>query len=116
MLEAVSCHAVIRYLERVLGLPVAEWLRGKDHLSENLKVEHCCEQAGLPVAAVRLSMLTPAVIRQMQRCDPQKAKVITSDGIFVVVEGRVITVLSPHMRAYRKKKYKPHKSRQLAEV
>lgn len=116
MLERVTCHAVVRYLERVLRLPVAEWLVGKEHLSENLRAEHCCERAGLPVAAVRLCMLTPPVIRQMNRNDPNKAKVITSDGIYVIAEGRLITVLGVSMQTYRKKKYKPHKSRQMEEV
>lgn len=116
MLEKVSFHSVIRYLERVLHLPVDEWLRGKEHLNEKDRAEHCCECAGLPVDAVRLTMLTPAVIRQMNRNDSHKAKVITAEAIFVVVEGRVVTVLALTMQAYRKKKYKPYKSRQLEEV
>lgn len=116
MLDRITCHAVIRYLERVLRLPVAEWLQGKEHLPENVKAEYCCARAGLPVAAVRLTMLTPPVIRQMNRFDPNKAKVITSDGIYVIADGRIITVLGVSMQAYRKKKYKPHKSRQLEEV
>ena len=116
MLERVSYHACVRYLERVLRLPVADWLSGKDHLNEKAKAEHCCECAGLPVDAVRLAMLTPPVIRQMNRYDANKAKVITTEAIFVVVEGRVVTVLALTMQAYRKKKYKPYKSRQLEEV
>lgn len=116
MLDRVSYHAAIRYLERVLRLPVDEWLRGKEHLNEKARAEHCCECAGLPVDAVRLAMLTPAVIRQMNRHDSHKAKVITTEAIFVVVEGRVVTVLGVAMQAYRKKKYKPYKSRQLEEV
>lgn len=116
MLERVSCHAVIRYLERVLHLPVAEWLLGCDHLPADLQEKICCERADLPTEAVRLAMLTPPVIRQMNRNDSRKAKVITSDAIYVVVSGRIITVLEPGMQPYRKKKYKPYKSRQLVEV
>ncbi|ASY64461.1 hypothetical protein SJ05684_c30370 [Sinorhizobium sojae CCBAU 05684] len=88
---------------------------GKEALGENIKAAHCCERAGLPVDAVRLSMLTEPVMRAM-RSRSQKTKVITREAIYVVTQGSLVTVLAPTMQAYRKKKYKAHKSRRLEEV
>lgn len=116
MLEAVSYHAVIRYLERVLCLPVSDWLREIGDVAEHIKAELCCERAGLPVSAVRLAMLTDPVLKAMRSRHCQKTKVITRDAIFVIMQGRIVTVLSPDMQAYRKKKYKAYKSRQMEEV
>jgi hypothetical protein len=116
VLLRVSHHSVIRYLERVLGLPVDEWLVGCDHLNDYGKAQIACERAGLPVDAVRLSMLIEPVLKAMQTRSSQKAKIITRDAIYVVTGGNLVTVLAPGMQAFRKRKYKAYKSRKLEEV
>jgi hypothetical protein len=116
LIYRVSSHAVIRYLERVLELPVDAWLKGKESLGEHIKAAHVCECAGLPVDAVRLSMLIDPVVKAMRSKSSQKAKVVTRDAIYVISDGNLITVLAPQMQAYRKVKYKAHKSRRLEEV
>ncbi|MDI7862556.1 hypothetical protein MRS76_11345 [Rhizobiaceae bacterium n13] len=116
MIQYVSFHAVVRYLDRVLGLPVDEWLAGLDHLPEDKRAQKACECAGLPVDAVRLCMLTEPVIRALRRPLSTKVHVITPEAIFIVQDGTLVTVLSPQMQRYRTKKYKAHKSNQLREV
>jgi len=96
MESSVSYHAVIRYLERVLGLPVADWLREIGDLTENLKAELCCERAGLPVAAVRQSVLIDpvkkAVIAGFQQV------IVRYDGYaYVVRSGKVVTIVTERM-------------------
>jgi hypothetical protein len=66
MLERVTYHACIRYLERVLGLPVDAWLIGREHWPENLRAQHCCERAGLPVDAVKAAILCEPVMRALR--------------------------------------------------
>lgn len=114
MLEAVSAHAVIRYLERVLRLPVAEWVRGVPMLDERKQAEYCCGRAGLTSQAVRLAILAPAVERALS-AGAIKAKVVTETAIYVVERGKVITVLTPEM-AKNHRRWKAFKSRQMEEV
>lgn len=100
MLERVTYHACVRYLERVLGLPVDEWLIGHDHLNEFDKAHLCCERAGLPVDAVKQSVLcTPvlhACLAGFKNC------VVRCDNLaYVIREGRVATILTDRMRDKR---------------
>lgn len=97
MIEAVSCHAVIRYLERVLGLPVAEWLAGADHLDEHARAELCCERAGLPVAAVRQSILSRPVIMAILAGFEQV--IVRYEGFaYVIRSGKLVTIVTERMR------------------
>lgn len=97
MLEAVSCHAVIRYLERVLGLPVAEWLAGADHLDEHARAELCCERAGLPVAAVRQSILNRPVVMAILAGFQQV--IVRYEGFaYVIRSGKLVTIVTERMR------------------
>jgi hypothetical protein len=96
----VTYHACIRYLERVLGLPVDEWLVGTGHLSEFDRALLCCERAGLPVDAVKQSVLCKPVlyacmagfVNCVVRCD---------NLAYVIREGRVATILTDRMRDKR---------------
>lgn len=97
MLEAVSCHAVIRYLERVLGLPVAEWLAGADHLDEHQRAVLCCERAGLPVAAVRQSILSRPVM--MAILAGFRQVIVRHEGFaYVIRSGKLVTIVTERMR------------------
>ena len=79
----------------MLGLPVAEWLAGKDHLPEHVKAEHCCARAGLPVAAVRSVIMSPAVSRVVAA---NLTAAIKHDGfIYIIERGGVLTVMTPRM-------------------
>lgn len=92
-MPSVSHHAVIRYLDRVLGLPVDEWLAGKEHMPEWQRCAICCERAGLPVDAVRATMMHPAIARVCAAGFDDVA--VRLDGfVYIVKEGVVITVLT----------------------
>jgi hypothetical protein len=96
----VTFHACIRYLERVLNLPVDEWLAGQDHLNEFDRAVLCCERAGLPVDAVKQSVLCKPVLyaclsgfqNVIVRCD---------NLAYVIRDGRVATILTERMRDKR---------------
>ncbi|MDQ0132643.1 hypothetical protein J2T08_000544 [Neorhizobium galegae] len=95
MLDRVSYHAVIRYLDRVLGLPVDEWLVGMDHLAEDRKARLCCQRAGLPVDAVRNAILSPIVFLAVRSGISGAVK---HDGfVFVLQRGSVLTVMPQRM-------------------
>jgi hypothetical protein len=97
MLEAVSYHAVIRYLERVLGLPVSDWLADVGDVAENLKAEFCCERAGLPVSAVRQSVLIEPVLSVIRA--GFKQVIVRHEGFaYVVRAGKVVTIVTERMR------------------
>lgn len=126
MLNKVSHHAVIRYLDRVLGLPVDEWLVGLDHLGENMKAKHCCERAGLPVDAVKSVILCPAVLKAVQS---RMTGSVKHDGfVYVLSGGGILTILTYRLylrtmgsrygapREDRSKKRRKEKRRLLAEV
>lgn len=100
MLERVSCHAVIRYLERVLGLPVDEWLAGLGHLDELARAELCCERAGIPPAAVRQSILTRPVIAAMLA--GFQHVIVRHEGFaYVIRSGTLVTIVTERMRDER---------------
>ena len=100
MLDRVSSHAILRYLERVLGLPVDEWLVGMDAELESKRVAVACERAGLPVDAVRELILHPAVLRVV--ASGFADCIVRLDGFaYVIKSGRVITILTGRMRDER---------------
>lgn len=93
MLHRVSHHAVIRYLDRVLGLPVDAWLVGMEHKPESQRSLHCCERAGLPVDAVRSVIMHPAIARVCAAGFVDVA--VRLDGfVYIIQDGNVITVLT----------------------
>lgn len=95
MLERVTLHAVLRYLERVLALPVDAWLgEMPPGISETARVMSCCERAGLPVDAVRSSVLCKPVLLVVTA--GFKDTVVRFDGFAYVV-----TVLTDQMRDQR---------------
>ncbi|NHT75911.1 hypothetical protein G8E10_09485 [Rhizobiaceae bacterium CRRU44] len=116
MLERVTAHAVLRYLERVLHEPVQQWLADQPPMRECQKLALCCERAGLPADAVRLSMLTQPVINALNTKRSQKTTLVTENAVYVIDGRKIITVLAIGMRPKKKQKFKAHKSRQLAEV
>lgn len=108
MLDHVSYHACIRYLERVLRLPVAEWLRGREHLNEKLRAEHCCACAGVPVAAVRQAILCPALIGPILSNFDSVA--VKFDGwVYIIRRGIVCTILTERMHDERTGRARPLK-------
>lgn len=128
MLERVSFHAVIRYLDRVLGLPVEDWLDGRETLPEYVKAMHCCERAGLPVEAVRATIMSPAIARVCAAGFEEVA--VRLDGfVYIIKDGIVATVLTHGLyistmgsrhgsprRDPSKKRRKEKRRRELAEV
>lgn len=108
MLDHVSYHAVVRYLERVLHLPVAVWLRGREHLNEKLRAEHCCACAGLPVAAVRQSILIPALIGPVL-ADFLNVAVKHGGMVYIVRRGVICTILTERMHDERTGRARPLK-------
>ncbi|MBX5001863.1 hypothetical protein HJB72_28485 [Rhizobium lentis] len=100
MLERVTFHAVRRYLERVLSLPVDAWMAEMPGLTEIARVEACCERAGLPVDAVRSSVLCKPVLLAVTA--GFKDTVVRFGGFaYVIKDGHVITVLTDQMRDQR---------------
>lgn len=92
----VTYHACLRYLERVLGLPVGVWLIGMEHLPENLRAQHCCERAGLPVDAVKAAIMQPAILRICLAGFDEVA--VRLDGfVYIIKHGVVATVLTPRI-------------------
>ncbi len=100
MLERVTYHAIFRYLERVLGLPVDEWLAGTELLPDRERVAIACERAGLPVDAVRELILSKPVMRVVAA--GFKDCVVRLDGYsYVIKDGKVATILLNWMRDER---------------
>lgn len=99
MLDHVSYHACIRYLDRVLGLPVADWLVGTEHLNEKLRAELCCERAGVPVAEVRKAILSkPVALAILSNfCDVT----VRYEGFAYIIKNRI--VVSIYTAAMRKR-------------
>lgn len=100
MLDRVTHHATIRYLQRVLNLPVDEWLPELAHLNEKEKALACCERAGLPVDAVKELIMSPAVQRVCQ-AGFQNVCVRLDQHAYIVRSGFVVTVLTDEMRDER---------------
>ncbi len=97
MLEKVTYHAIFRYLERVLGLPVDEWLVGTELLPDRERVAIACERAGLPVDAVRELILSAPVKRVIAAGFKDCA--VRLDGFsYIISDGKVTTVLLNWMR------------------
>ncbi|NTG61818.1 hypothetical protein G6L45_16180 [Agrobacterium rhizogenes] len=97
MLDRVTYHAIFRYLERVLGLPVDEWLVGTELLPDRERVAIACERAGLPVDAVRELILSKPVQRVVAA--GFRDCVVRLDGFsYVISGGKVTTVLTNWMR------------------
>lgn len=126
MLSCVTYHAVVRYLERVLHLPVESWLVGMEHNTHEFQAMECCRRADLPIEAVRSAVLSPAVLRALS-CGLSKINLIHDDAVYVIDGGRVVTILSipiydnmmrrrygPRMEDKSKKRRKA--MRRLAEV
>jgi len=97
MRDHVTNHAVIRYIERVLGLPVDEWLTDKRHLSEDRRAMFCCHKADLPARLVR-EMVLCAPVRAAVACGFQQVVVRFEGFAYVIREGRVVTILTERMR------------------
>lgn len=117
MLSSVSYHAVLRYLERVLGLPVDAWTAGMAGKNDLQKALHCCGCAGLPVDAIKQSILVPPVIRAMQSKLPNVT--VRHDGFaYIVGYGTVRTILTGEMRpkhCRHSRKWSRRDLRKLAE-
>lgn len=97
-LSKVTYHAIFRYLERVLGLPVDEWLVGTELLPDRERVAIACERAGLPVDAVRELILSKPVLLVIAA--GFKDCVVRIDGFsYVISGGKVTTVLLNWMRS-----------------
>ncbi|PYE25073.1 hypothetical protein C8J32_10426 [Rhizobium sp. PP-CC-3A-592] len=100
MLDRVTNHACLRYMERVLGHPVETWLAGRSPMREADKVALCCNLAGLTVNGVRELVLHPAVLR-MIACGFRQVTVRLDGFAYVIQDGKVITVLAGYMRDTR---------------
>lgn len=102
MLDRISYHAVIRFLERAHGLPVAVWLNGTEHFNERTRAEHCCTHAGLTVADVRASILTPALTRIMEYATKGRVTLRMAGLVYVIDGGNLVTILTADMHRPRK--------------
>ncbi|MBY3162098.1 hypothetical protein HFO65_15800 [Rhizobium laguerreae] len=101
LMSKVTLHAVRRYLERVLSLPVDAWLAEMPvGISETARVLSCCERAGLPVDAVRASVLCRPVMLAVAA--GFKDTVVRIEGFcYVIRDGFVVTILTDDMRDAR---------------
>lgn len=120
MLDHVSFHAVIRYLERVLGFPVNDWLVGMERMGEDARARHCCAKAGLPLAYVRELVLCRPVLAAVI-CGFEQVVVRVDGFAYVVRNGIVATVLTERMRDEKiglldklKEQTRPEMRRQMA--
>lgn len=97
---AVSFHAVIRYVERVLGEPCDDWLKDAGPILEEARARLCCQRAGLPFLAVIDLILCPPVL---SACLAGFAEVsVRFEGfVYIVRSGRVISVLTEEMHDRR---------------
>ncbi|WP_457663976.1 hypothetical protein [Sinorhizobium medicae] len=100
MLDAVSFHAVVRYLERVLEMPVAEWLAGHETLDARQQAEICCARAGMAVAAIRQAILVRPVLLAVSSGFGQV--VVRHEGLAYIVRNSVVaTIVTARMRDER---------------
>lgn len=96
VLDRVTYHAVLRYLDRVLGLPVDDWLHGRDHLNEKLRAEFCCQRSGVTVDDVRQAVLVRPVM--LAACAGFSKVVVRYEGFcYVIRDGAVATILTERM-------------------
>lgn len=97
MSKHVSHHAVIRYVERVLGHDVEPWLVGMDQAKEEDRAAHCCTMAGVHLAAVRELILCPPVLTACAA--GFKNVTVRFEGFaYVILDGKVVTILTEDMR------------------
>ncbi|MBB4066775.1 hypothetical protein [Gellertiella hungarica] len=92
MHERISSHAVLRYMERVMRLPVQEWIGDDDTLPENLKVLRCCQRARLSLHDICNEILHPAV-KLVMDSGFANCKVRLDRITYVVKDGHLITVM-----------------------
>jgi hypothetical protein len=97
MSKHVSHHAVIRYVERVLGHDVEPWLVGMDMAKEEDRASHCCIMAGVHLAAVRELILCPPV-RTACAAGFKNVTVRFEGFAYVILDGKVVTILTEDMR------------------
>lgn len=114
MHSAVTHHAALRYMQRGLGLPIEQWLKGKDSMREADKLALCCKLAELPVDAVRELVLCPAVKRVLA-CGFNEVTVRLDRLAFVIKGGKVVTVLTADMRDVQIFKAAPIREQQSQE-
>lgn len=100
MLERVSYHAVLRFLERVLDCDVAAWLASGSADGPEAEAQLCCERAGVSVDDVRTAILSPGVRVALSMASPDPNSVITvlsDDHAFIVRNAVVVTVTTKDM-------------------
>lgn len=120
MLSRVSYHAVMRYLERVLGCPVPDWLDGKEYLNPRGQAEFACAAAGLSLDEVRRAMLVPAVERVIAGVTG-RVSVRCDHVVYVIKDGVVTTIKTAAMQSERhrhtdSKTFSRKESRRLASM
>lgn len=92
MHERVSSHAILRYMERVMRLPVQEWVGGDDTLPENLKVARVCQRAKVSAYEICQQILNPSVVAVM-KAGFANCKIKQGRITYVVKDGHLITVM-----------------------
>jgi hypothetical protein len=96
MRSSVSFHAIIRYVQRVLGEPVSDWLVGTERMNEEARARICCQRAGVPYGAVIDLVLCPPVLAACVA--GFKEVIVRYEGFaYVVRTGRVISILTEEM-------------------
>lgn len=115
MRSHVSNHAVIRYVERVLGHPVDEWLAGAGNLREAERAVMVCNRAGLPIDAVRELILCRPVLVAVMAGFGQV--IVRYEGFaYVVRSGIVATILTERMRDEKIGTFDKMKEKSRAEI
>lgn len=115
MRSHVSNHAVIRYVERVLGHPVDEWLAGTGKLRSDNRAIIVCNRAGLPIDAVRELILCGPVLVAVQSGLGQV--IVRYNGFaYVVRSGIVATILTERMRDEKIGTFEKMKEKSRAEI
>ncbi|MBB3313659.1 hypothetical protein FHT78_005453 [Rhizobium sp. BK196] len=100
MLDRVTNHAVLRYLQRVLNLPVDDWCAGQPFSCDRERVAFCCERAELPVDAVKeLIMSKPVMLMCMAGF--QNVCVRLDGFAYIIRQGFVVTILTDEQRDER---------------
>lgn len=97
MSKYVSHHAVIRYVERVLGHDVEPWLVGMDLAKAEERAAHCCTMAGLHIAAVR-ELILSAPVRAACIAGFKQVTIRYEGFAYIILNGTVVTVLSNEMQ------------------
>lgn len=100
MLDRVTHHATIRYLQRVLALPVDDWCAGQTFQNDKDRAAFCCERAGLPVDAVK-ELIMSRPVQLMCQAGFENVCVRFEGFAYIIRSGFVVTILTDEQRDER---------------